>query len=117
MHTMFPHRLLYKPGMDRRFADIAAALACRNSQPAGCGWSAAGPAIPGLITALGLHAIAEADFILYDALVDETLLKLARPGAGLIYAGKRAGVTSPASRATFPTCWSIWRGRASACCG
>ena len=54
----------------------------------------AGPGDPGLITALGLKALAEADFILYDALVDERLLALARKGAGLIFAGKRAGVTS-----------------------
>ena len=54
----------------------------------------AGPGDPGLITALGLMALTEADFILYDALVDERLLALARKGAGLIFAGKRAGVTS-----------------------
>ncbi len=54
----------------------------------------AGPGDPGLITALGLVALSQADFILYDALIDETLLKLARPGAGLIFAGKRAGVVS-----------------------
>ena len=54
----------------------------------------AGPGDPGLITALGLLAIGEADFILYDALVDERLLALAKKGAGLIFAGKRAGVTS-----------------------
>ena len=54
----------------------------------------AGPGDPGLITALGLMALSDADFILYDALVDERLLKLARKGAGLIFAGKRAGVTS-----------------------
>src|SRR6201996_9129117 len=54
----------------------------------------AGPGDPGLITALGLKAIGDADFILYDALVDERLLALARPGAGLIFAGKRAGVVS-----------------------
>jgi uroporphyrin-III C-methyltransferase len=54
----------------------------------------AGPGDPGLITVLGLKALGEADYILYDALVDERLLKLARKGAGLIYAGKRAGVTS-----------------------
>jgi uroporphyrin-III C-methyltransferase len=53
-----------------------------------------GPGDPGLITALGLRALAQADFILHDALVDERLLKLARPGAELIYAGKRAGVKS-----------------------
>src|ERR1700733_1936679 len=54
----------------------------------------AGPGDPGLITVLGLKAIGEADFILYDALVDERLLALARNGVGLIFAGKRAGVTS-----------------------
>ena len=61
------------------------------------GWvwlAGAGPGDPGLITALGLHAIQNADVILYDALVNRVLLTLARPGAELIYAGKRAGVKS-----------------------
>ena len=61
------------------------------------GWvwlAGAGPGDPGLITALGLHAIQHADVILYDALVNPVLLKLARPGAELVYAGKRAGVKS-----------------------
>ena len=61
------------------------------------GWvwlAGAGPGDAGLITALGLHAIASADVILYDALVNEALLALARPGAELVYAGKRAGKTS-----------------------
>jgi uroporphyrin-III C-methyltransferase len=53
-----------------------------------------GPGDPGLITVLGLHALGSADYILYDALIDETLLKLARPDVSLIFAGKRAGVTS-----------------------
>ena len=52
----------------------------------------AGPGDPGLITALGLQALSQADYILYDALVDETLLTLSR--AEKIYAGKRAGVKS-----------------------
>ncbi len=68
-----------------------------NLAPFEKGWVwlvGAGPGDPGLITALGLMAIAQADFILYDALVDERLLGLARKGAGLIFAGKRAGVTS-----------------------
>ena len=51
----------------------------------------AGPGDPGLITVLGLHALQQADAVLYDALVNEALLKLARPGTQLIYAGKRAG--------------------------
>src|SRR5690349_23219789 len=61
------------------------------------GWvwlAGAGPGDPGLITALGLHAIQNADVILYDALVNRTLLTLARPGCELVYAGKRAGVKS-----------------------
>lgn len=61
------------------------------------GWvwlTGAGPGDPGLITALGIHAIASADVILYDALVNETLLKFARAGAEVIYAGKRRGAAS-----------------------
>src|ERR1700689_4782043 len=61
------------------------------------GWvwlAGAGPGDPGLITALGIHAIASADVILYDALVNEALLEFARPGAETIYAGKRRGVKS-----------------------
>ena len=61
------------------------------------GWvwlAGAGPGDPGLITALGLHAIQRADVILYDALIDTALLRLARPGAELVFAGKRAGVKS-----------------------
>ena len=52
----------------------------------------AGPGDPGLITALGLQALNQADVILYDALVDERLLTLST--AEKIYAGKRAGVRS-----------------------
>jgi uroporphyrin-III C-methyltransferase len=52
----------------------------------------AGPGDPGLITALGLSALSEADIILYDALVDPALLELTR--GEKIYAGKRAGVRS-----------------------
>jgi uroporphyrin-III C-methyltransferase len=59
------------------------------------GWvwlAGAGPGDPGLITALGLHAITQADVILYDALVNEALLKLTR--GELVYAGKRRGKSS-----------------------
>lgn len=52
----------------------------------------AGPGDPGLITALGLSALSSADVILYDALVDPSLLALTT--AEKIYAGKRAGVRS-----------------------
>lgn len=61
----------------------------------GTAWLAgAGPGDPGLITVLGLHAITEADVILYDALVNDALLSLAKPNAERIYAGKRGGKRS-----------------------
>ena len=51
----------------------------------------AGPGDPGLLSALALHALALADSIVYDALVDRRILRLARPDAALDYAGKRGG--------------------------
>ena len=54
----------------------------------------AGPGDPGLITALGLHALAGADVVLYDALINPKLLELMRPGAEAIFAGKRGGKKS-----------------------
>ena len=78
--------------MDNNLTLIAARLGLPDFLP-GCVWLVgAGPGDPGLITALGLHAIASADFILYDSLIDDALLGLARPGAGRIFVGKRAGV-------------------------
>ncbi|HLY45453.1 MAG TPA: uroporphyrinogen-III C-methyltransferase [Stellaceae bacterium] len=55
----------------------------------------AGPGDPGLLTALALHALEQADNVVYDALVDPRILALARPGATLDYAGKRGGRPSP----------------------
>jgi uroporphyrin-III C-methyltransferase len=55
----------------------------------------AGPGDPGLLSLLGLHALSNADVVVYDALVDPRILRLARPGAELDYAGKRGGKPSP----------------------
>jgi uroporphyrin-III C-methyltransferase len=55
----------------------------------------AGPGDPGLLSALALHALAHADCVIYDALVDSRILRLARPDASLDYAGKRGGRPSP----------------------
>jgi len=73
-------------------ADFWAALP--DLQPGWVWLVGGGPGDPGLITALGLKALADADVILHDALIDERLLALARPDAEQIYAGKRAGVKS-----------------------
>lgn len=55
----------------------------------------AGPGDPGLLSALALHALARADTVVYDALVDPRILELAPDGATLDFAGKRGGRPSP----------------------
>src|SRR5258708_28807814 len=55
----------------------------------------AGPGDPGLLSVLALHALEQADAIVYDALVDARILTLARPEAALEDAGKRGGRPSP----------------------
>ncbi|HMH66199.1 MAG TPA: uroporphyrinogen-III C-methyltransferase [Rhizomicrobium sp.] len=72
--------------------DVLAKLSLPELQKGWVWLVGAGPGDPGLITALGLRALSQADVILYDALVDETLLTLA--AGEKIYAGKRAGVRS-----------------------
>jgi uroporphyrin-III C-methyltransferase len=54
----------------------------------------AGPGEPGLLTLLAVKALSGADVVVYDALVDKSILDLARPGAVLEYAGKRGGKPS-----------------------
>jgi len=51
----------------------------------------AGPGDPGLLTIKAANAIAGADVIVYDYLVNPEVLAHSRQGAELIYAGKRAG--------------------------
>ncbi len=61
------------------------------------GWvwlAGAGPGDPGLITLLALQALRQADVVVYDALVGEEILALARPEAKLEFAGKRGGKPS-----------------------
>jgi uroporphyrin-III C-methyltransferase len=59
----------------------------------------AGPGDPGLLSVLALHALRQADFVFYDALVDPRILRLTRCGARLDYAGKRGGRPSPSQPA------------------
>lgn len=58
----------------------------------------AGPGDPGLLTLLVAKALSEADVIVYDALVNDECLKLARQDAVLEYAGKRGGKPSVKQR-------------------
>lgn len=54
----------------------------------------AGPGDPELITLRALRRLARADVVLYDALVHPLLLQHVKPGAELVFVGKRAGRAS-----------------------
>jgi uroporphyrin-III C-methyltransferase len=58
----------------------------------------AGPGDPRLLTVMAIHALRSADTIVHDALVDRRILRLARSGAELHFAGKRGGRPSPHQR-------------------
>ncbi len=65
------------------------------------GWvwlTGAGPGDPGLLTLSAVHALGQADVVVYDALVDPAVLEFVRPGAAVEYAGKRGGKPSAKQR-------------------
>lgn len=77
-----------------------------NSLPNGLpvfepGWvwlAGAGPGDPGLLTLHALNGLRQADVVVYDALVDQSILEWVKPGAAADYAGKRGGKPSPKQR-------------------
>jgi uroporphyrin-III C-methyltransferase len=85
-------------GADNRAAvrRLADALGLPRLEPGWVWLAGAGPGDPGLASLHTLHALAEADVILMDALVNKALLRLARPDAEIVDAGKRGGKPSAA---------------------
>ncbi len=82
-----------------RFQNMSGNMPLMPAFEPGSVWLAgAGPGDPGLLTLLAAHALAHADAVVYDALVDESCLALARHGVILEYAGKRGGKPSPKQR-------------------
>ncbi len=58
----------------------------------------AGPGDPGLFTLRGVRCLHEADVVVYDHLANSRLLSYAKPGAELIYAGKKGGEADTTSQ-------------------
>lgn len=64
--------------------------------PPGAVWLVgAGPGDPGLVTLQAAWALAQADAVYFDALVNEEVLRLARGDCERVFVGKRAGCPSP----------------------
>ncbi|HMK66955.1 MAG TPA: uroporphyrinogen-III C-methyltransferase [Stellaceae bacterium] len=81
--------------MSTDIADDIAELHLPDFTPGSVWLVGAGPGDPGLLSLLALHALRQADAVVYDALVDPRILRLARAQASLDYAGKRGGKPSP----------------------
>ncbi|WP_420335516.1 uroporphyrinogen-III C-methyltransferase [Roseibium sp.] len=65
------------------------------------GWvwlAGAGPGDPGLLTLHAVNGLRQADVVVYDALVDKSILDWVKPGTITDYAGKRGGKPSPKQR-------------------
>ena len=79
-------------------ADAVAQLGLPEFEPGWVWLVGAGPGDPGLLTLHALNALRQADAVVYDALVDDAVLRLANPRAKLEYSGKRGGKPSPRQR-------------------
>jgi len=80
-------------------SDILGACDALPVFEAGWVWLAgAGPGDPGLLTLHTLNGLRQADVVVYDALVDTSILQWVKPGAVVDYAGKRGGKPSPKQR-------------------
>lgn len=90
-----------------RFGWLPAARKCKTNRMVNVAYDApkvepgwvwlvgTGPGDPGLLTLDAYQALQQADYLVYDALVGDGVLKLAGTGAVLEYAGKRGGRPSP----------------------
>jgi uroporphyrin-III C-methyltransferase/precorrin-2 dehydrogenase/sirohydrochlorin ferrochelatase len=76
----------------------AKAAAAERSRPGLVSIVGAGPGDPGLLTRRAAERLAGADVVLYDALIDPAVLRLA-PHAHCFHVGKRAGRPSVSQRA------------------
>ncbi len=64
----------------------------------------AGPGAAGCLTLDVVSALSQADAVVYDALIDSSILSAARDGAQMHFAGKRGGKANRRARTTSPRC-------------
>lgn len=82
-------------GEDVSAADALAAEASTTPQTTLVSLVGAGPGAPDLLTLRAYERIRAADVIVYDDLVDRSVLAQARPDAELVYSGKRGWRSGP----------------------
>jgi uroporphyrin-III C-methyltransferase len=75
-----------------------AGITMPNFEPGTVWLVGAGPGDPGLLTLHALNALQQADVIVYDALVSDAVLYLAKPSVVKEFAGKRGGQPSTSQR-------------------
>ncbi|MDP7464142.1 MAG: uroporphyrinogen-III C-methyltransferase, partial [SAR324 cluster bacterium] len=80
---------------DKRNDSASLPFALPDLDPGWVWLAGAGPGDPGLLTLHAWQGLQQAEVVVYDALVDERILKLASPECKLEYAGKRGGKPSP----------------------
>ncbi|MEL0105378.1 MAG: uroporphyrinogen-III C-methyltransferase [Rhodospirillaceae bacterium] len=71
--------------------DIDDSISLPGFKPGWVWLAGAGPGDQALLTLAAWHGLKQADVIIYDALVSEAIVQLAKPDATLEYAGKRGG--------------------------
>jgi uroporphyrin-III C-methyltransferase len=84
--------------MTASITDTIAAFSLPRFRPGEVWLAGAGPGDPGLLTLHAVNALSQADVILYDALVDQAVLRLAGPEVIREFAGKRGGKPSASQR-------------------
>jgi uroporphyrin-III C-methyltransferase/precorrin-2 dehydrogenase/sirohydrochlorin ferrochelatase len=85
--------VLQGPAFNERL-DASLLTAVKQGRPEGeVALVGAGPGDPGLLTLRALRALQNADVVLYDRLVSDEVLELARRDAERVYVGKAAGQT------------------------
>lgn len=95
---MAEHITPLRPAAGLLSSDMRAQLGLPVFEPGWVWLTGAGPGDPGLLTVHAVNALAQADVIVHDALVDPRVLALASPAAERVFAGKRGGKPSPRQR-------------------